>query len=225
MTPTFLLITISALFLTTAGVPSTVPSPQDCVADLVAFSPCFGYVSAPPNNVMDGVNPQCCKAVTEAFGSGNGSNCFCHLVNQPLLFGFPLNRTKIASLPSLCSKRISNSTSLATICAALPPPSPPPPPSSPTSVGEPTSSDSGSDDYTSPDQKDPPTEPVPTVSGADNRTTLPPPELPAESGEPSPVSSSTGNPPVADTQVSSAPASSMAAQLGGAAFQLLLSLV
>ncbi|CAN1280066.1 Non-specific lipid transfer protein GPI-anchored 25 [Linum perenne] len=74
---------------------------------------------------MDGVDPQCCKAVTEAFSSG-GTNCFCHLMKQPLLFGFPLNATKIASLPSLCIKRKSNATSamvnlhsLEKICAGL----------------------------------------------------------------------------------------------------------
>ncbi|CAN1129153.1 Non-specific lipid transfer protein GPI-anchored 25 [Linum perenne] len=150
MTTCFVLIFTSALFLTAiAGVSLTpTPSPQACVADLVAFSPCFGFVSSPPNNVMDGVDPQCCKAVTEAFSSG-GTNCFCHLMKQPLLFGFPLNATKIASLPSLCIKRKSNATSamvnlhsLEKICAALPPV-----PSSSSSVGVPTSSDSGKYNY------------------------------------------------------------------------------
>ncbi|CAI0465900.1 unnamed protein product [Linum tenue] len=117
MTTGFARILVSALLLLAANAAAAVAPPytplaEDCVTDLVAFSPCFGFVSAPPNRVRHRLSSKCCNVVLESFGTG-GSNCYCHLVKQPLLFGFPLNRTRIASLPALCSRRRANASSAA----------------------------------------------------------------------------------------------------------------
>lgn len=81
------------------------PSPPDCVRDLVAFSPCLSYVSAPPNNITVIPALECCGVVSSALNS-NGS-CLCYLLRQPLIFSFPLNLTRVASLPRLCNWRDS----------------------------------------------------------------------------------------------------------------------
>ncbi|CAI0559440.1 unnamed protein product [Linum tenue] len=110
---TALLLLLAANANAAAAVAPSTPSPEDCVTDMVAFSPCFGYVSAPPNGVRrHRLSAKCCSVVLESFSTG-GSKCYCQLVKQPLLFGFPLNRTRIASLPALCSRRHANDSSTA----------------------------------------------------------------------------------------------------------------
>ncbi|XVF28805.1 hypothetical protein REPUB_Repub15cG0063400 [Reevesia pubescens] len=111
-----------------APVAQTLPSPPPlqqpgCVAELVAFSPCLPYVSAPPNNATNFVAPQCCDTFSSAFESGDGY-CFCYILRQPLIFGFPLNKTRVASLSSFCMSK-NRSSSLDLLCSsgvpALPP--------------------------------------------------------------------------------------------------------
>ncbi|CAN0887063.1 Non-specific lipid transfer protein GPI-anchored 25 [Linum grandiflorum] len=220
MSVVFPLIFTAVLFLTAAA-SQPLPPRADCVADLAAFSPCFAYVSVRPNRVRHRVNRQCCRVVSEAFNSG-GSNCFCHLVKQPLLSGFPLNRTRIASLPSLCSHHwyknasssMKNFGSMKSICTAVPPSAP----SSKGSLGVPTSPHPGpqSVDHKS-DIMEPPTEsPSVSVPPPHNQTqTLAPMSPPAASGKPSSASSST-NPRRLPHHPHplSAPTSSVAAELG-----------
>ncbi|KAL5782652.1 hypothetical protein ACOSP7_007681 [Xanthoceras sorbifolium] len=108
-----LLLTTLALLLST----SAQPPPPGCVNELVAFSPCLSYVSAPPNNVTETAASQCCGAVSSVLDSGDG-NCLCYLLRQPLIFSFPLNQTRVASLSLVCN----TSRSLESICfSALPP--------------------------------------------------------------------------------------------------------
>ncbi|XVE65976.1 hypothetical protein DITRI_Ditri08aG0044200 [Diplodiscus trichospermus] len=109
-----------------------------CVAELVAFSPCLPYVSAPPNNATDFVPPECCNAFSSAFESGDGY-CFCYIFRQPLIFGFPLNKTRVASLSAFCVAK-NGSTSVDSPC-----PSALPPLSSTTETGRSKPSNSGSD--------------------------------------------------------------------------------
>ncbi|XP_012069927.1 protein YLS3 [Jatropha curcas] len=106
MTAIFALIFTSILLLTTASPPQPSPplpsSSPDCTEELVAFSPCLGYVSVEPNNLTDMATPQCCNAFSKAVNASDG-NCFCYLMRQPLIFGFPLNDSRVVSLPSVCS--------------------------------------------------------------------------------------------------------------------------
>lgn len=94
---------ILLLLLTTSSQPSPPPPPPSgCATELVAFSPCLPYVSLPPNNLTDTVMPECCNVVSSAFQSGDG-DCLCYLLRQPLIFGFPLNETRVLSLSSVCN--------------------------------------------------------------------------------------------------------------------------
>ncbi|XVF63077.1 hypothetical protein PTKIN_Ptkin09bG0059900 [Pterospermum kingtungense] len=113
------------LLLAVAAQPTSPPPSQKpgCVAELVAFSPCLPYVSSEPNNATNSVPPQCCEAFSSAFDSGDGY-CFCYILRQPLMFGFPLNETRVTSLSSFCIAK--NDTSyLDSLCfsgiPALPP--------------------------------------------------------------------------------------------------------
>ncbi|KAG6759336.1 hypothetical protein POTOM_035812 [Populus tomentosa] len=108
------------LLVLAAAVPSPA-SPPGCSDELVAFSPCLGYVSAPPNRVTDTATSRCCDAFSKAFDSSDG-NCFCYLIKQPLIFGFPLDESRVIALPSACS--LSSPVSLDSLCSgspALPP--------------------------------------------------------------------------------------------------------
>ncbi|CAK7327086.1 unnamed protein product [Dovyalis caffra] len=69
--PAVLASMLLLLLLATAA-PSPA-SPPGCSDELVAFSPCLGYVSAPPNKVTDTETAQCCDAFSKAFNSGDGS--------------------------------------------------------------------------------------------------------------------------------------------------------
>ncbi|XP_021607765.2 non-specific lipid transfer protein GPI-anchored 25 [Manihot esculenta] len=100
MTAIFTSIFASTLLFATA---SLLPqSPPSCIDELVAFSSCLGYVSVAPNNLTDTATSQCCDAFSKAFNSRDG-NCFCYLMRQPLIFGFMLNKSRLVSLPSVCS--------------------------------------------------------------------------------------------------------------------------
>lgn len=94
------------------------PAPQQpgCVEELVAFSPCLPFVSDPPNNATDSVAPQCCDVFNSAFESGDGY-CFCYILRQPRIFGFPLNRERVASLSSFCMAK-NGVASLDSLCSS-----------------------------------------------------------------------------------------------------------
>ncbi|KAG8484510.1 hypothetical protein CXB51_022866 [Gossypium anomalum] len=101
------------------------PAPQQpgCVEELVAFSPCLPFVSDPPNNATDSVAPQCCDVFNSAFESGDGY-CFCYILRQPRIFGFPLNRERVASLSSFCMAK-NGVASLDSLCSSGAPTLPP----------------------------------------------------------------------------------------------------
>ncbi|XWS13672.1 hypothetical protein CRYUN_Cryun36dG0058400 [Craigia yunnanensis] len=137
---------LNLLLLAMAAQPLPPPSQQPgCVVELVAFTPCLPYVSAPPNNATNFVAPQCCNAFSSAFESGEGY-CFCYILRQPLIFGFPLNKTRVASLPSFCMAK-NGSTSLDSLCSSGVPALPPL--SSTTESGRSKPCNSGSDNDSS----------------------------------------------------------------------------
>ncbi|KAJ6721520.1 BIFUNCTIONAL INHIBITOR/LIPID-TRANSFER PROTEIN/SEED STORAGE 2S ALBUMIN SUPERFAMILY PROTEIN [Salix viminalis] len=110
----------SMLLLLATAAPSPASAPG-CSDELVAFSPCLGYVSAPPNRETDTATSQCCDAFSKGFNSSAG-NCFCYLIKQPLIFGFPLDESRVIALTSVCS--LSSLVSLDSLCSgspALPP--------------------------------------------------------------------------------------------------------
>lgn len=106
-----------------AGVSSPLPLKQlagsDCAGQIVRFSTCLPYVSSYPNNLSSTASSSCCDSISSAFGSGDGF-CFCYILRQPLVLGFPVNSSRILSLTSVCGpvnpSSAANATSLKSIC-------------------------------------------------------------------------------------------------------------
>ncbi|XP_072957432.1 uncharacterized protein [Typha angustifolia] len=72
--------------------------PIDCPFQLVAMSACLPYVAAPPNVPTFAPSVACCAA----FLRGGDGACFCHLVRDPLLLGFPIDVSRVVSLFYSC---------------------------------------------------------------------------------------------------------------------------
>ncbi|KAL6963263.1 hypothetical protein U1Q18_049352, partial [Sarracenia purpurea var. burkii] len=85
-----------------------------CSDEVVGFSACLPYISSPPNNISSSPSSQCCDVFSSAFETGV-ANCLCYLVRRPLLFGFPLNSTRLLSLSSLCPLRDDGSIASSSI--------------------------------------------------------------------------------------------------------------
>ncbi|XP_057443802.1 non-specific lipid transfer protein GPI-anchored 25-like [Lotus japonicus] len=111
-TALFFLLTVLAV--TEAAAPP--PSSGGCTDQLMSFSPCLPYVSSPPNNLTETASAACCDAFSSA--TAVDSLCFCHLLRDPVILGFPLNTTRLLSLSSVCS---STTKSLCSESLALPP--------------------------------------------------------------------------------------------------------
>ncbi|KAK5804991.1 non-specific lipid transfer protein GPI-anchored 25 [Gossypium arboreum] len=126
------------------------PAPQQpgCVEELVAFSPCLPFVSDPPNNATDSVAPQCCDVFNSAFDSGDGY-CFCYILRQPRIFGFPLNRERVASLSSFCMAK-NSVASLDSLCSSGAPALPPLPSTTDSGILKPFNSRLDNDSTSSP---------------------------------------------------------------------------
>uniref|UniRef100_A0A7N0VAT9 Bifunctional inhibitor/plant lipid transfer protein/seed storage helical domain-containing protein n=1 Tax=Kalanchoe fedtschenkoi TaxID=63787 RepID=A0A7N0VAT9_KALFE len=126
LTPSLLSFVFVALVVTVASASSPPPPAQlageDCTGEIVRFSACLPYVSSYPNNISSSASSACCHSFSSAFGSGDGV-CFCYLLRQPLVLGFPVNVTRILSLTSVCSPPYASSltnSSLASVCNASP---------------------------------------------------------------------------------------------------------
>lgn len=113
-----LLLLLLILILTAVAELVPLPPPS-CSDQVLALSPCLPYVSDPPNNVTDSPSSNCCDVVSAAFLAG-AADCLCYLIRRPLILGFPLNSTKLYSLPSICPLNSSTNhdvTSLYSICS------------------------------------------------------------------------------------------------------------
>ncbi|KAK8709619.1 hypothetical protein V6N13_060632 [Hibiscus sabdariffa] len=137
----FLLLLLGAV----AAQPLSQPPQQaGCVEELVAFSPCLPFVSDPPNNATDSVAPQCCDVLASAFESGDGY-CFCYILRQPLIFGFPLNKERVVSLSSFCMAK-NGVASLDSLCSSGVPSLPPLPSTTDSGILKPSNSHNDSSD-------------------------------------------------------------------------------
>ncbi|CAH8334286.1 unnamed protein product [Eruca vesicaria subsp. sativa] len=100
------------------------PPVPTCTEELVMFSPCLPYVSAPPNNMSDTPDPLCCSVFSTSVHSGAG-NCLCYLLRQPMILGFPLERSKLLSLSQICTDQRSDE-SFESLCSPSESPELPP---------------------------------------------------------------------------------------------------
>ncbi|XP_015868115.3 non-specific lipid transfer protein GPI-anchored 25 [Ziziphus jujuba] len=100
--------------------------PESCTDYLVKFSPCLSYVSSPPNNLSDVVPSRCCESFSSAFDTGEAI-CLCYLLQEPRIFGFPIDEARVLSLSSVCplsNDSSARSGSLQSLCSGsetLPP--------------------------------------------------------------------------------------------------------
>ncbi|KAL0716608.1 hypothetical protein Bca4012_065930 [Brassica carinata] len=96
--------------------PSSSPPAMTCSEELVMFSPCIPYVSAPPNNVSEAPDPLCCSVFSTSVHSTAG-NCLCYLLRQPMILGFPLDRSRLLSLSQICTEFKSSDESFESLCS------------------------------------------------------------------------------------------------------------
>ncbi|XP_018812166.2 protein YLS3 [Juglans regia] len=127
------------------------PPPSSCTQELVLFSPCLPYISSPPNNLSGTPSENCCNAFSSSLNSSNNGICLCYLVRESSILGFPVNGTRVLSLPLVCplpKEDSSNRTgSLESLCSGSPAL---PPLRSPTSSGHTNPSGSDTNNVTSP---------------------------------------------------------------------------
>ncbi|XP_042944590.1 uncharacterized protein LOC122278463 isoform X2 [Carya illinoinensis] len=99
------------------------PPPSSCTQELVLFSPCLPYISSPPNNLSGTPSDNCCNTLSSSLNSSNNGICLCYLVRESSILGFPVNGTRVLSLPLVCpltSEDSSNRTgSLESLCSDL----------------------------------------------------------------------------------------------------------
>ncbi|KAG2315139.1 hypothetical protein Bca52824_018261 [Brassica carinata] len=105
--------------------PSSSPPAMTCSEELVMFSPCIPYVSAPPNNVSEAPDPLCCSVFSTSVHSTAG-NCLCYLLRQPMILGFPLDRSRLLSLSQICTEFKSSDESFESLCSPSESPELPP---------------------------------------------------------------------------------------------------
>ncbi|KAJ4843443.1 hypothetical protein Tsubulata_049706, partial [Turnera subulata] len=122
LTSTLLPLLLLAALAAPPPPPPPLP-PWGCTEEVVAFSPCLGYVSAPPNNLTDTVTQRCCDVIAKAMDTGY-AYCFCYLIRRPTMLGFPLNQSRLLSLLSVCPPLnetfLDDLISLDSVCSGSP---------------------------------------------------------------------------------------------------------
>nr|CAD1841678.1 unnamed protein product [Ananas comosus var. bracteatus] len=116
MDPTLSLFLLAAAALAAAAAAAAAaePAPSSCAAEIVGISACLPLVVAAPPITAAANATAAAAAAAEAAPSdaccdaflrglvGGGAACLCHLLRDPLLLGFPINASRIASLFSSC---------------------------------------------------------------------------------------------------------------------------
>ncbi|AES65856.1 non-specific lipid transfer protein GPI-anchored 25 [Medicago truncatula] len=118
----FLMLSLGISAVTVAVAPPPPSSREGCTDQLLLFSPCLSYVSSPPNNLTETASTKCCDAFWSTFVPN--SLCFCYLLRDNHILGFPLNSTRLQSLSSLCVSPPPTTSSFNVLCAesrTLPP--------------------------------------------------------------------------------------------------------
>ncbi|KAI5383412.1 hypothetical protein KIW84_070710 [Lathyrus oleraceus] len=118
-----LLLMLSLIIFAVTEAAAPPPSSRGgCTDQLILFSPCFSYVSSLPNNLTETPSTKCCDAFSSSFAPN--SLCFCYLLRDNHILGFPLNSTRLLSLSSLCLSPPPTVSSLNFLCgesSTLPP--------------------------------------------------------------------------------------------------------
>uniref|UniRef100_I1NPI0 Bifunctional inhibitor/plant lipid transfer protein/seed storage helical domain-containing protein n=1 Tax=Oryza glaberrima TaxID=4538 RepID=I1NPI0_ORYGL len=105
-----------------AGAFSEVPPETPCAAAIVSVAPCLAHVAvvAPPARPAPAPTEACCAAFLLGVSpsGGGGEGCFCHLLRDPLLLGFPVNTARLGALLPTCAAANANASAAAAVEAA-----------------------------------------------------------------------------------------------------------
>ncbi|KAF2951094.1 hypothetical protein DAI22_01g237200 [Oryza sativa Japonica Group] len=105
-----------------AGAFSEVPPETPCAAAIVSVAPCLAHVAvvAPPARPAPAPTEACCAAFLRGVSpsGGGGEGCFCHLLRDPLLLGFPVNTARLGALLPTCAAANANASAAAAVEAA-----------------------------------------------------------------------------------------------------------
>ncbi|XP_058778444.1 non-specific lipid transfer protein GPI-anchored 25-like [Vicia villosa] len=112
-----LVLNLNNFAVTEAAAPPP-SSREGCTDQLILFSPCLSYVSSPPNNLTGTASTKCCNAFSSSFAPN--SLCFCYLLRDNHILGFPMNSTRLLSLSSLCLSPPPTISSLNLLCGDSP---------------------------------------------------------------------------------------------------------
>ncbi|XP_010532563.1 PREDICTED: uncharacterized protein LOC104808560 [Tarenaya hassleriana] len=123
VTSTAVFLFLTVLSSSVAQLPPPPPS-LSCTDELVLFSPCLPFVAAPPNNLTETASFQCCSIFAASIDTGGG-NCLCYLLREPMILGFPLDRSRVLSLSQICNDG-SSDESLESLCSSSESPELPP---------------------------------------------------------------------------------------------------
>ncbi|KAF9622594.1 hypothetical protein IFM89_032493 [Coptis chinensis] len=116
ISPLLLLLTIShTISFTSSAITTT------CTNELTSISPCLPYISSPPNNLTLTPSLQCCHQFSSTFVNQTSVSCLCYLLREPMILGFPLNTSRIVSLPSFCfTENVTSTDDLEIFCSVAP---------------------------------------------------------------------------------------------------------
>uniref|UniRef100_A0A0E0MZ27 Bifunctional inhibitor/plant lipid transfer protein/seed storage helical domain-containing protein n=1 Tax=Oryza rufipogon TaxID=4529 RepID=A0A0E0MZ27_ORYRU len=105
-----------------AGAFLEVPPATPCAVAIVSVAPCLAHVAvvAPPARPAPAPTEACCAAFLRGVSpsGGGGEGCFCHLLRDPLLLGFPVNTARLGALLPTCAAANANASAAAAVEAA-----------------------------------------------------------------------------------------------------------
>ncbi|KAH7661483.1 Bifunctional inhibitor/lipid-transfer protein/seed storage 2S albumin protein [Dioscorea alata] len=114
-----LLLLILILILLSVFRPSASPPPlassssMPCTDELVAISPCLPTVAEDSDGGKTAPSTSCCaNFFATVDGTWRVPACLCHLIREPVLFGFPVN----ASLFVSCARSTSDAKNFSDLC-------------------------------------------------------------------------------------------------------------
>jgi hypothetical protein len=101
---------------------SEVPPATPCAATIVSVAPCLAHVAvvAPPARPAPVPSEARCAAFLRGVSpSGDGGEgCFCHLLRDSLLLGFPVNTARLGALLPTCAAANANASAAAIVEAS-----------------------------------------------------------------------------------------------------------
>ncbi|GMH19999.1 hypothetical protein Nepgr_021840 [Nepenthes gracilis] len=85
--------------------PQHPPERAGCAVNLLSFSPCLPYVSAPPNYALSSPPSSCCEVYSATIDEGgHAASCLSYLLREPSMLGIPIDVPRLRSLSLICPR-------------------------------------------------------------------------------------------------------------------------